>query len=104
MPLGAACYAAAILVIERTAKMFWALAQREKERNKWREEALKEGLEQGLKQGTARGIEEGREIGREDERARIQRELAAEGIELPPEALKIIRSPHAGNGENPLHP
>ena len=57
--------------------MFWALAQREKDRQRWREEALREG--------------------REDERARIERELAQRGIEVPREALEIIRTPQNGS-------
>ena len=64
--------------------MFWALAQREKDRKRWREEALKEG--------------------RENERARIERELSKQGIELSPEILEIIRDPHSGNGSNPESP
>ena len=80
MPMGAACYAAAILVIERLGKMFWTLTQIEKDRERFR----KEGREQGR--------EEGREEGREDERARIERELEEQGIALPPEAIQIIRS------------
>ena len=67
--------------------MFWALAQREKDRKKWREEALKEGREQG------------REQGREYERARIERQLAERGIELPPEAIEIIKASHNGDGD-----
>ena len=72
--------------------MFWALAQREKDRKKWREEALKEGLEQGLEQG------------RENERDRIARELAERGIKLPQEALEIIKALHIGNGGHPRNP
>ena len=78
--------------------MFWALAQREKERQRWREEALQEGREAGLAMGREEGREAGREEGRETERARIERELSAQGITLPTEALDIIRSTHNGNG------
>ena len=98
--MGAACYAALIVLIERSVKMFWALAQREKDRQRWREEALKEGREVGLEMGR----EEGREEGREDERSRIERQLAAQGIAVPPEALEIIRSTHNGNGGSPRRP
>ena len=102
IPLGATCYAGLIVLIERAARMFWALAQREKDRARWREEALKEGREEGLEKGREKGLEEGREEGleegRENERTRIVRELAAQGIALPPEALDIIRSTHNGNG------
>ncbi len=75
--------------------MFWALAQREKDRKKWREEALKEGRELGF----AMGREEGREEGREGERSRIEQELAVQGIAVSTEALEIIRSAHNGNGD-----
>ena len=110
MPLGAAGYAALIVSIERATRMFWALAQREKDRKRWREEALDEGretgielgLQQGLREGLQQGLQEGRQQGlqegREDERARIERELADNGVELPPEILEIIRDPHSGNG------
>ncbi len=83
MPMGAACYAAVILVIERAGRMFWALAQRQKDIDKWRKE----------------GREEGWEEGREDERTRIERELVEQGIEVPPEAIQIIRSSLAGSGQ-----
>ena len=82
--------------------MFWALAQREKDRKRWREEALDEGRETGIELGLQQGLQEGRQQGlqegREDERARIERELADNGVELPPEILEIIRDPHSGNG------
>ena len=114
--MGAACYAALIVLIERSVKMFWALAQREKDRQRWREEALKEGrevgremglemgLEMGREEGLEMGREEGREEGREDERSRIEKQLAAQGIAVPPEALEIIRSTHNGNGGSPRRP
>ena len=102
MPLGAAGYAALIVSIERATRMFWALAQREKDRKRWREEALDEGRETGIELGLQQGLQEGRQQGlqegREDERARIERELADNGVELPPEILEIIRDPHSGNG------
>ncbi len=75
MPMGAACYAAVILVIERAGRMFWALAQRQKDIDKWRKE------------------------GREEGRTRIERELVEQGIEVPPEAIQIIRSSLAGSGQ-----
>ncbi len=93
MPMGAACYAAVILVIERIGRMFWALAQREKDKEKWREE----GREKGREEGREKGREEGREKGREDERTRIERELSEQGIEIPPEAIRIIRSSLPGS-------
>ena len=80
MPMGAACYAAVILVIERLGRMFWTLAQIKKDRERFRREGL--------------------ELGREDERARIERDLAERGIEVPPEAIEIIRSPVNGLSRN----
>ena len=60
--------------------MFWALAQIKKDRERFRRE--------------------GREEGREDERARIERELTEQGIEVSPEAIEIIRSPVNGSSRN----
>ena len=64
--------------------MFWALAQIKKDRERF----LEEGLELGL------------ELGRENERTRIERELAERGIEIPPEAIEIIRSKVNGSSRN----
>ena len=68
--------------------MFWALAQIKKDRERFRREGLELGREEGLEEG------------REDERARIERELAERGIEVPPEAIEIIRSPVKGPSRN----
>ena len=68
--------------------MFWALAQIKKDRERFRREGLELGREEGL------------ELGREDERARIERELAERGIEVPPEAIEIIRSPVNGSSRD----
>jgi len=104
MPMGAACYAAAIVVIERTGRMFWAFTQIKKDRERFRREGLElgreEGLELGREEGLELGREEGLELGREDERTRIERELAERGIELSPEAIEIIRSPVNGSSRN----
>ena len=72
--------------------MFWALAQIKKDRERFRREGLELGREEGR--------EEGLELGREDERTRIERQLAERGIEVPPEAIEIIRSPVNGSGRN----
>lgn len=72
--------------------MFWALAQIKKDRERFRREGLELGREEGL--------EEGFELGREDERTRIERELTERGIEIPPEAIEIIRSPVNGSSRN----
>ena len=64
--------------------MFWAMAQIKKDRERFRRE----------------GLELGREQGREDERTRIERQLAERGIEIPPEAIEIIRSPVNGSSRN----
>ncbi len=84
--------------------MFWALAQIKKDRERFREEGLElgreEGREQGREEGREQGREEGLELGREDERTRIEQELAERGIEVPPEAIEIIRSPVNGSSRN----
>ena len=76
--------------------MFWALAQIKKDRERFR----REGLELGREEGLELGREEGLELGREDERTRIERQLAERGIEIPPEAIEIIRSPVKGSSRN----
>ena len=80
--------------------MFWALAQIKKDRERFRNEGLELGREEGLELGREEGREEGLELGRENERARIERELAERGIEVPPEAIEIIRAPLNGSNRN----
>ena len=70
VPLAGIIYGSAIFVLERTFRMFWALAQREND------------IEKGRKQG--------REEGREYERERIERLLKDRGIEIPPDVAREI--------------
>ena len=83
--------------------IFWALAQRKKDKEKIEAAARAAGMAQGLEEGMAQGREEGmaqgreegreegmaqgREEGREEERDRIVREMSEHGIEVPPEIL-----------------
>ena len=55
--------------------IFWALAQRKKDREKIEAAARAEGMA------------EGRAKGRAEERDRIVREMSEHGIEVPPEIL-----------------
>ena len=73
MPFGGIVYGSSILVLEVTVRMFWALAQRQKDMDK------------------ARG--EGREEGREEGRQEAIRELVERGVKLPPEILKDLKEP-----------
>ena len=78
VPLAGVIYGSAIFVLERTFRMFWALAQREND------------IEKGRKQGREEGREEGHEEGREYERERIERLLKDRGIEIPPDVAREI--------------
>ena len=78
VPLAGIIYGSAIFVLERTVRMFWALAQREND------------IEKGRKQGREEGREEGHEEGREYERERIERLLKDSGIEIPPDVAREI--------------
>ena len=82
VPLAGILYGSAVFVFERTFRMFWALAQRDKDIEKGREEGREEGREAGL--------EEGLEAGREHERERIERLLRESGIEIPPYVAREI--------------
>ena len=65
-PLGAFAYGSLVFVVEWSVRMiFWALAQRKKDREKIKAE------------------------GRAEERERIVREMAKRGIEVPPEILAV---------------
>ena len=66
-PFGGIIYGASIVVLEVTVRMFWALAQRQKDIDK------------------ARG--QGREEGREE----VIRKMADLGVELPEEILKELK-------------
>lgn len=70
-PFGGIIYGASIFVLEVTVRMFWALAQRQKDIDK------------------ARG--QGREEGREEGRQQVIRKMADIGIELPEEILKDLK-------------
>ena len=63
VPLGAVVYGSIIFVIERVGRMFWALAQRQKD------------------------IEKGRQEGRE----RLIRQLVEQDVPLPPEILAEVK-------------
>ena len=74
-PLGVLVYGSLILVIERSSRMFWALAQREKD------------IEKGRQEGRAEGRQEGRAEGREE----VIRTLLEQKVEVPPEILRKLR-------------
>ena len=59
--------------------IFWALAQRKKDKEKIEAAARAAGM--------AAGMAQGREEGRTEERERIVREMEMRGIEVPPEIL-----------------
>ena len=63
-PLGAAAYGEAVLTIEGGIRMFWALAQIEKDRKTFREEGRAEGEAAGRAEGEAVGRAEGEAVGR----------------------------------------
>ena len=73
VPFGGIVYGSSILVLEVTVRMFWALAQRQRDIDK------------------ARG--EGRQEGREEGRQEAIGEMVERGIELPPEILKDLKEP-----------
>ena len=75
VPFGGIVYGSSVLVLEVTARMLWALAQRYTDMEK----ARKEGREEGRKEG----LEAGREQGRD----RILQALAERGVELPRDIL-----------------
>ena len=78
MPFGGIVYASSILVLEVTARMLWALAQRYTDMEKARKE----------------GREEGRQEGREEGREKVLSALAKRGIELPPDILEELNGTH----------
>ena len=59
--------------------IFWALAQRKKDREKIEAAARAAGMAEGMAEGRAKG--------RAEERDRIVREMSEHGIEVPPEIL-----------------
>ena len=78
VPLGAVVYGSLIFAIERLGRMFWALAQREKD------------IERGRQKGREEGIEKGKEEGIEKGREEVIRELVEQGVDLPPEILQEL--------------
>ena len=112
-PLGAAVYGVAVLTIEGGFRMFWALAQIEKDRKAFREEGRKEGREEGRTEGRREGRTEGRVEGRTEGRqegrtegrqelARQIRDAAVESGRLLPEEVDQILS-QVFNGESGNH-
>ena len=69
-PFGGIVYGSSILVLEVTARMLWALAQRRKDMDQARKE--------------------GREEGREEGRDKVLLALKERGIELPPDFLEEL--------------
>ncbi len=74
MPFGGIVYGSSILVLEVTARMLWALAQRRKDMDQARKE----------------GLQEGRKEGREEGREKTLLALMERGIELPPDILEEL--------------
>ncbi len=71
VPLGAAVYGSFILVLEGEGRMFWAIAQREKD------------------------IEKGRQEGR----AELIRQLVEQNVDLPPEILNEVNGIDRGHSQ-----
>ena len=65
VPFGGIVYGSSILVLEVTVRMFWALAQRQRDIDKAKKEA----------------------------REQLIREMMESGVELPPEILKDFKEP-----------
>ena len=74
VPLGAVVYGSLIFAIERLGRMFWALAQRQKD------------------------IEKGRKEGRQEGRERLIRQLVEQDVPLPPEILKELEDLERDSG------
>ena len=81
-PLGAAAYGAAVLTIEGGIRMFWALAQIEKDRKTFREE--------GRVVGRAEGEAAGRAEGRQELAQQIRDAATQSGRLLPEEVDQIL--------------
>ena len=75
VPLGAVVYGSLIFAIERLGRMFWALAQREKD----------------IERGRQKGREEGREEGFEEAWEKLIQLLVEQNVSLSPEALAEIK-------------
>ena len=78
VPFGGIVYGSSILVLEVTARMLWALAQRYTD------------MEKARKEGREEGREEGRKEGREEGRERVLLALMERGVELPPDILEEL--------------
>ena len=112
-PLGAAAYGAAVLTIEGGIRMFWALAQIEKDRKTFREEGRAEGEAAGRAEGEAVGRAEGEAVGRakgeavgraegRQELAQQIRDAATQSGRLLPEEVDQILA-QVFNGESGNH-
>ena len=111
-PLGAAVYGVAVLTMEGGFRMFWALAQIEKDRKAFWEEGRKEGREEGRtegrREGRTEGRVEGRTEGRQEGRAEGRQELARQirdaavesGRLLPEEVDQILSQVFNGGSGN----
>ena len=86
IPLGAVVYGSLILAIEGIGRMFWAIAQREKDIEKGRQEGHREGRQEGQREGRQEGQREGRQKGREE----LIRELLEQKVDLPTEILREL--------------
>lgn len=80
VPIGGIVYGSSILVLEVTARMLWALVQRQRDIEK----AHKEGIQEGRQEGRKEGREEGRE--------ETLRDLLDRGVELPLDILNDVKS------------
>ena len=56
------------------------------------QEGRQEGIREGLQEGRQEGIREGLQEGRQEERERIRKELAKQGVTISPELAKILDS------------
>ena len=104
-PLGAAAYGAAVLTIEGGIRMFWALAQIEKDRKTFREEGRAEGEAAGRAEGEAVGRAEGEAVGRAEGRQELAqqiRDAATQSGRLLPEEVDQILA-QVFNGESGNH-
>ena len=104
-PLGAAAYGAAVLTIEGGIRMFWALAQIEKDRKTFREEGRAEGEAAGRAEGEAVGRAEGEAVGRAEGRQELAQQIrnaaTQSGRLLPEEVDQILAQ--VFNGESGNH-
>ena len=100
-PLGAAVYGVAVLTIEGGFRMFWALAQIEKDRKAFREEGREEGRTEGRREGRTEGRQEGRTEGRQELAQQIRDAAAGSGRLLPEEVDQILAQ--VFNGESGNH-